>query len=147
MGEPGLSTLDLLDMYAFNDNHRGFTLVELIVAIAITALLTFGVAELLLRAGAAGKEAELLTRAALLTQAQVETVLSADYATISVGAFEPRHTIAENLERSTTVALIDPVTRQVIAEDRGLKQIAVTVFYPAPQGDKTFTLSTFISNH
>jgi len=127
--------------------RQGFTLIELLVSIALLGLILLGVIQLFPRAIAAGRLAEQLTTATYLAQAQIETVLGTEYATVTVGTFEPRHRVFGHLDRQTIVQFIDPTTSQVIGNDQGLKQVLVTVFYPAPQGERSLILPMIIASH
>lgn len=125
--------------------RKGFTLIELVISIALFALVLLGVAGLFSRGITVGLRAEKLTVAVNLAQAQIETILAAEYSTLNVGAFEQRHIVFETFERDTEINYIDPDTLDPTAEDLGLKRARVTVFYPAPGGEKTFTLSTIVT--
>ena len=126
---------------------RGFTLIELVVAIAILALMVFGIAELFPRATIAGRTAQLFTGAVNLAQAQMETMLAMDYVSVTTGTFETRHTIVAPFERQTVVEFIDPATLTVRASDLGLKRIITTVYYPTAQGTRSFDLISIIASH
>lgn len=124
---------------------KGFTLIELVVSISILALLVLGAAQLFPRALGLYTRAEALTITAYLAQAQIETILGQEYESVSTGDFEPRHAVDGNFERQTAVYLIDPETFAEVADDRDLKRINVTVFYPTPLGERTYALSTIIT--
>jgi len=126
---------------------KGFTLIELIVSIAILALMIFGIAELFPRATIAARTAQRLTGAVNLAQAQMETMIAMDYVLVTPGTFEARHTVTTPFERQTIVAYIDPATLAVRASDLGLKRIIVTVYYPTLQGTRSFDLTSIIANH
>ncbi|MBI4135339.1 type II secretion system protein [Candidatus Uhrbacteria bacterium] len=133
-------------MYAYNNhklaNKTGYTLIELVVAIAILTLTLFGVAELFSRSLAATHRAENLTKAVSLAQAQIETALATEYEILTVGGFEARHNVFEVFDRETSVDFIDPSNFTPQPTDTGLKRVTVNVFYPSPLGEKTLTLST-----
>lgn len=124
---------------------KGFTLVELIVSIALLALLVFGVASLFPRAVGLVQRSASLTAAASLAQAQLENLLAQDYQTLTVGIYEPRHVIAGALERQTIVSYLDPLTLAESPTDQGLKRAQVSVYSPSAFGQKTFSISTFIA--
>ncbi len=126
---------------------KGFTLIELVVSIALLALMVFGVAELFPRATIAGRTAQRLTGAVNFAQAQMETMLAMDYVLVTTGTFEARHIVVAPFERQTVVAFIDPVTLAVRASDLGLKRITVTAYYPTLQGTRSFDLTSIIASH
>lgn len=126
---------------------KGFTLVELIVSIAILTLLIFGVSSLFSRGLSVVKRSQSITQAANLAQAQVETILSQEYQVVTTGLYEPRHLIQDNFERQTQVTFTNPSTLAPSSNDEGLKRIDITVFYRTPLGEKTFNLSAFIAQH
>ena len=136
------------DMYESN-NHtpKGFTIVELLVSIALLSLILFGIIQLFPRAVATGRIAEQLTTATYLAQAQIETILGTEYTTVTTGTFEPRHLISGSFERQTIVQFIDPTTLDVTGSDQGLKQIVVTVFYPTASGERSIILPMIIASH
>lgn len=128
-------------------NNRGFTLIELVVSIAILALMVFGIAQLFPRATVAGRSAQRLTEAVALTQAQMETMLGIDYVSVTTGTFETRHTVTSPFERQTIVEYVDPVTLAARVSDLGLKRVTVTVYYSTSQGERSFDLTSIIANH
>lgn len=127
--------------------NRGFTLIELVIAIAILALMMFGIAELFPRATIAGQSAQRLTGAVNLAQSQMETMLAMDYVLVTAGTFEARHNVLAPFERQTVVQFIDPTTLAVRASDLGLKRMTITVYYPTPQGERSFQLTSIIASH
>lgn len=124
---------------------RGFTLIELIVAIALLTLVTFGIAYLFPRGVQMVQRSSSITIAVNLAQAQIETVLAENYQTVSVGTYEARHTVRTGFDRQTQVSFIDPTSLVPSDIDTGLKRIEVTVFYTTPFGEKSTSLSTFIA--
>lgn len=130
-----------------SEHNKGFTLIELIVSIALLALMVFGIAELFPRATIAGKTAARLTSAVNLAQAQMETMIAMDYVVVTTGTFEARHTVVAPFERQTVVQFINPQTLATSASDLGLKRIAVTVYYPTAQGTRSFDLTSIIASH
>ena len=125
--------------------RKGFTLIELIVSIAILVIAVFGVNELLKQGITVARRAEKLTVAVNIAQAEIETALSMQYATLPVGTYEARHIVFEKYARQTTINYIDPNTLQTTTTNTGLKKINATVFYPLPGGEKSYTLSTIIT--
>ena len=125
--------------------RKGFTLIELIVSIAILVIAVFGVNELLTQGVSAARRAEKLTVSVNIAQAQIETILSLQYATLPVGTYEARHLVFEKYARQTTINYIDPNTLQTTTQNTGLKKINTTVYYPLPNGEKSYTLSTIIT--
>lgn len=135
-------------MYAFNNyqrHPRGFTLIELIVAIAILGFTIFGAAQLFTKSLSVQRRAQHETKAAYLAQEQIETLRGSDYELVYAGTFETRHLVLDPFERQTDVSFVDRSTLELSLDDQGLKRIDVVVFYPTIQGEKSFTLSTFIA--
>lgn len=135
-------------MYAFNNcqrHPRGFTLIELIVAIAILGLTIFGAAQLFTKSLSVQRRAQHETKAAYLAQEQIETLRGNDYELVYEGTFETRHIVLDPFERQTEVSFVDRSTLESSLDDQGLKRIEVVVFYPTIQGQGSFTLSTFIA--
>lgn len=135
-------------MYAFNNYPRyprGFTLIELIVAIAILGFTIFGAAQLFTRSLSVQRRAQHETKAAYLAQEQIETLRGNDYELVDEGTFETRHIVLDLFERQTEVNFVDRSTLESSLDDQGLKRIEVIVFYPTIQGQRSFTLSTFIA--
>ncbi|MDO8505267.1 MAG: type II secretion system protein [bacterium] len=124
---------------------RGFTLIELIVSIALLSLLVFGVASLFPRAVGLIQRSSSITSAANLAQAQVETVLTQTYEGLTIGTYEARHFVDATFERKTEVSYIDPSTLGVTSSDLGIKRAEVTVYYSTVFGQKTLTLQILIT--
>lgn len=123
----------------------GFTILELLVSIALLILLVFGAAELFSRGLSVERRAERITLAVTLAQSQIETLRGMDYQNITVGAFEPPNTVFEDYVRRTDTKFIDPATLADSPDDLGLLQVDITVTYPAVGGQKSVELSTFIA--
>lgn len=128
---------------------RGISLVEIIVAIGLLALLVFGALTLVPRGLSQAKRAEYTTAAVNAAQAQLERLLAQDYQTLPVGAYEARHRLSGNpadylyvLERQTQITLVRLTDLSDTAVDEGLKRITVTVFYPTAFGERSVGLSS-----
>ena len=126
---------------------RGFTLIELIVSIALLVFLAMGVGQIFPRAIGVNRVAEKSTRATYFAQAELETLLGTEYVSIATGTIEPRHIISPGYDRQTVVNYIDPVTLAVSSSDQGLKRITTTVYYQSLSGERTVALSVIVANH
>lgn len=125
--------------------NKGFTIIELIVSAALLALLIMGSAQLFPRAVGLISRSTALTTAVNLAQAQIETILSQSYDTVSLGTYEGRHLVFENFTRQSTVEWLNPDTFTISPRDQGLKRVDVQVFYPTFFGERFYVLSTIIT--
>ncbi|MBI2551885.1 type II secretion system protein [Candidatus Uhrbacteria bacterium] len=124
---------------------QGFTLIELIVSIALLVFLVMGSAQIFPRALNLVSRAEAITNAANLAQDQMEALLNQSYATVAVGVAEARHLVSPNFERETAVSYIDPDTFAPSAVNQGLKRVDVRVFYGTSFGSRLYEISTIIN--
>src|SRR5262245_32776563 len=88
-------------------SEHGFSLVEALIAIAITATAFTAAAQLLMQASAATRRARLLTRAALLASSKMEELESLPYGVSEDGADVQDDRLAESPDRSLTEDLPD----------------------------------------
>lgn len=139
-------------MRAFNKTHKGVSLLEVVVALAIVLIIVISVAGLLPRALEVSRKAAMHTSAANLAQAKIEDMLSRDYDDIPAGTVEARAPVASSpdplsiYEREVTADYVDTDTLAVVGIDEGLKQVTVTVFYPTSRGESSVVLNTLISD-
>lgn len=126
-------------------NKNGFTIVELVISIALLSLMFFGISELFSRGLSAARRAEHVTVAAYLGQAQLEVLLSAEYPDITPGIYEERHRVFEAFERETTVDYLNPDDYSVSETDQGLKRITTVVYYPHPIASRSIQFSTIVN--
>ncbi len=134
-------------MSVYNNSQKGgFTLIELIVSIALLTLTLFGVAEIFSRSLGVTHRAQQLTRAVELAQAQIENTISLDYSLLTIGTFEARNNVFDVFDRETTVTYIDPFTFTTQPQDTGLKRVTVRMFYPSIFGEQSFALETMKTN-
>jgi len=124
---------------------KGFTLIELIVSIALLVLLGFGVVALFPRGLQLVARSQSSTIATNLAQAEIETILAQSYASVPTGTYEARHTVTGRFDRRTDISYLDPATLGTRSSDQGLKRVTVTVYYPSSYGEKTFVLGTIIA--
>ena len=125
--------------------RKGFTIIELVVSVSILIIAVFAINNLLTQGVSAARRSEKLTVAVNLAQAQIETILSEQYTNLPVGTYEARHVVFQNYYRKTLISFIDPATLQTITTDLGLKKVNTTVYYQIPGKEKSYTLSTIIT--
>ena len=133
-------------------SKRGISLIEIIVAVGLLALLIFGAMTLVPRSLTMAKRAEYTTSAVNLAQAQMEMVLARDYQTLPGGIYETRQRLSSNpadylyaLERQTQITLVRLSDLTETGTDEGLKRITVIVFYPTGLGERSVTFSSLIA--
>ena len=126
-------------------SNKGFTLIELVVSIALLGFLVMGSAQIFPRALSLISRGESLTNAANLAQDQMEAMLTLSYETVELGDAEARHLVSPNFERETAVNYVDPQTFALIEINQGLKRINVRVFYGTPFGTRLYEISTIIN--
>lgn len=132
--------------------RRGFTIIELALAIF---LFSFGVVSVLQIFPVNRRilaQSTLQSQASFLAQEQIEAIRSEDYADLTVGSYEARHTLpgtigafATQFDRETTVSYLNS-NYAVIGTDQGLKKVVVTVYWTERTINQTYTLTTFVSN-
>ena len=88
-------------------SEHGFSLLEALIAIAITATAFTAAAQLLMQASAATRRARLVTRAALLASSKMEELESLRYGVGEDGADVQDDRLAESPDRSLTDDLPD----------------------------------------
>jgi len=82
------------------DSECGFSLIEALIALAITATAFTAAAQLLVQASAATRRARLVTRAAILATSKMEELESLVYAVGADGADVEDERLSESPERS-----------------------------------------------
>ena len=127
--------------------NAGFTLIELIVSVALLVLLAMGIGQIFPRAIAVNRVAEKTTRATYFAQAELETIIETEYVSIATGTIEPRHTVSPGYDRQTIVEYLNPTTLDVSISDQGLKRVTTTVFYQSVSGERTIILPVIVANH
>lgn len=118
--------------------QRGFTLLEMMLAVTLFSVSTLGSMELLNRAEAAAADGENLVIATYLAQARLEELRNALYANL---ANEAKASIASPsgfTRFSREVTVTTPYT--------DLERVLVTVYWNAPGGETNVKLWTHRSN-
>ena len=136
-------------------NDKGFTLIEIIVSIAIITIAFFGVIGVFPYSLNVNERAQNLTGAVYLTQAGVEKSLSLGYETLGTGVVEAKVRLS-----SDPTNFLYPFYRQIVVSyvdtnlvdsvsDTGLKKIVVTVFWQNPLSaqEQQYTLTTLLSKN
>ncbi len=123
-------------------NSNGFTIIELVVAMAFLGIVVVAVSELYTTLRQANRAANNYTVAVQAAQQLVEKYRNTGYNDIPVGTTDVT---------STTLAahpnLLEPrsATTSVTEENVGMKKIDVTISYKERTGIKTVQFSTLVS--
>lgn len=128
---------------------RGFTLVEVIVAMTVLTIGLLGVASFFANSAKLGRMASNESIASNLAQGYIDDQVAESYANTTVGVFpEPAERVTNdpnsqlyNFYQQTTVSLID-TDLNPSATDMGLKKIQVVITYKEGADDKNVTMAT-----
>ena len=124
--------------------ERGFTLLEMMLALVLFASATVAAMELLHRAQAGSTDGDLTLLATYQAQVCLENLRSLTYASLTVGSGVMTGTngcgtsVASLPSGSRSVTITQPYTN--------LKQVAVTVSWTAPGGSPNVALQTYRSS-
>ncbi len=116
--------------------HRGFTLVEIMVAIFILTVALLGLASVTVVVVKGNSFSKTMTTATTLAKDKMEELRNANFAGIAPGGPETLQTI---YSRSWTV------TDTIVGGSVAMKTIAVTVTWPWSGQNHTVTLNTIIA--
>ncbi len=124
--------------------ERGFTLLEMMLALVLFAGATVAAMELLHRAQASSTEGEFVLLATYQVQLCLENLRNVSYASLTVGSSVMTGTngcgtsVASLPSGSRSVTITQPYTN--------LRQVAVTVSWTAPGGTPNVVLQTYRSS-
>ena len=131
---------------------NGYTLIEIMVAIAILGTSFIGLTQAFPFALKIVKTAENKTKASYLAQEKIEELYQAGYAGIATGTIEIKHRLGAgselyNFQRETVVETIDQ-DLQISVSDLGMKKITTTVFFTdsITKQERAFAVSTILTN-
>ena len=133
----------------------GFTIIESAVAIAVLMLGLWAVLQFFPLGIKIIGDSQNLTTASNLAVAQLETVSSLGYESITTGTFEAKQPISSDTssylnryQRQTEVEYLDANFNSSIT-DVGLKKVTVTVFWLSPilVSEKSTSASIVIANY
>ena len=136
-------------------NCRGFTLIEVMVSIAIITGTFFAIISIFPFSLNINQKAQNLTSAAYLAQAGIEKTLSLGYELSGVGAIETKARLSNDpanfmypFYRQTITTYVDGNLADSVT-DTGLKKIAVTVFWynPLSAQEQQYALTTLLSKN
>ena len=136
-------------------NCRGFTLIEVMVSIAIITGTFFAIISVFPFSLNINQKAQNLTSAAYLAQAGLEKTLSMGYESSGVGTVEAKARLSNDpasflypFYRQTIVTYVDGNLADS-AVDTGLKKIAATVFWynPLSAQEQQYSLTTLLSKN
>lgn len=134
---------------------RGFSLLEIMVAILILGSTFIGLISAFPYAMSIIKSAESETHAAYLAQEKIEGLYEAKYADVNVGVIETKQRLGSAgsylyfFQRQTEVYYVDSNIENPSenpADDIGIKKITVSVYYTnsLSKTEKTYTLNSII---
>jgi|GEM_PF-667601 len=133
----------------------GFTLIEVMVSMAIMALVFLGIIGIFPYSLRIGKNSQNLTAAIYLAQAGMEQALSQTYSDLGVGMIEPKARLSDdqnsflyNFWRQTEAEYVDENLNQS-PDNTELKKITTTVFWqnPLQVGEQQYALKTLSSSN
>lgn len=136
-------------------NRRGFTLIEVMVSIAIITGTFFAIISIFPFSLNMNQRAQNLTSAAYLAQAGIEKTLSMGYELSGVGAVETKARLSNDpasflypFYRQTTITYVDGNLADAVT-DTGLKKIVSAVFWynPLSAQEQQYTLTTLLSKN
>ena len=131
----------------------GFTLIEVIVTIAIITVAFFGIIQIFPFSLKVNKASQNLTTAGYLAQSGMEQILSTSYEETATGIIEAKNRLSADsssylyyFQRELDVEYVD-ADLQTSVTDLGLKKITTTVFWEDAMSteEKTYILSTLVS--
>ena len=128
----------------------GFTLLELLIALSLFSIGMLTILEIFPVNRRFLTQSAQTTQASFLAQEEIESIRGLDYASLTVGTFEPTHTLGAStsdslntFSRQTTISYIDG-NHQVTAINAGLKQVNVTVTWQERTINRQYLLSTYV---
>lgn len=145
----------MLNWIKLNLNERGFSLVEMIIAMAVLSVAFFGLMRAFPLGISMNTSSKNETKASYLAQEKIENLFSQGYNNIATGTIESKHRLSgdpsEDLyyyQRETEVIWIDGDLNPT-SSDSGMKRIDTTVYYPegANKREQSFELNTIISKN
>lgn len=134
-------------------NKKGFSLLEIVVAISIFATVFFGLLNIYPVGLSITGSAENKTVASFLAQAKVEQLRDQGYNNLEAGVVEEKEELTSDgddyrygYERESRVVNVDKELEET-EEETGLKKIITTVYYPnsVTKKEESFRLITLIS--
>lgn len=125
-------------MFAHNQKSKGFTLIEILIAVFVLATGVVTIMQAFPLGSYIQKSAQLNTVASELAQSKMEEILSQSYGDISTGVVEEPYGFvpsAPSFKRKTEITYFDPNSPGTPpASDSGIKKITITVFWHSPLG-------------
>jgi len=134
-------------------DKRGLSLIEILVAFSILALVFIALSQSFPYGLSINKSAESATLASFLAQDKIEELHSLGYDGITVGEVEPRHRLSNDsgeylyfFERQTEVASLDENLVESMS-DTGMKKISTTIYYINSifKTEEAYNITTLIS--
>ena len=134
-------------------NSKGFSLLEMIVALAIIFVAFLGLMQSFPFSLTINKTAENMSKATFLAQARIEQLRSLNYSDINISVIETKHRLGDTsndylyfFQRETTVDYVDGDLADSIT-NQGIKKISINVYYTnsLSKDEKVYNLTTLIN--
>ncbi|PIT93929.1 hypothetical protein COU00_01695 [Candidatus Falkowbacteria bacterium CG10_big_fil_rev_8_21_14_0_10_43_11] len=142
-------------MKTLKQKSNGFTLIEVMVSIAIITIAFFAIVNFFPASLKINEKAQNLTTAAYLAQAGIEQSLSLGYEPLGTGTVETKDRLSADIAdfryrfyRQTTVAYIDNNLADSVS-DTGLKKITSVVYWQNPMEliERQYAITTLLSKN
>jgi prepilin-type N-terminal cleavage/methylation domain-containing protein len=121
---------------------RGFTLIEVIMAMAILAIGVIGVVRLLPVGLGASKSSEMMSKAAFLAQEKIEELKLAGFAQLV--APEPAITLEGEQGGYSWTAAIEEVSLEGLASSENIRKLILTVSWEEKDKTRAHDFVTYI---
>ncbi|MFH1192023.1 MAG: prepilin-type N-terminal cleavage/methylation domain-containing protein [bacterium] len=135
-------------------NKKGFSIIEVIAAIALLSIGIFTIAKMFPFGLQISKSSEEITAAAMAANEKMESLVALGYEGIGTGEIEAKQKISAGsfgdiygLSRETMVSYVDGnLSEPIPVSDTGMKKIKITVYWmPSAGGEKNIEFNRLIS--
>ena len=137
-----------MNEYKYKNNHSGFSLIEIMVAMLILATVFIGLLTAFPYSLSIVKFAQNETKAAYLAQEKIEELYQVGYSNIATGTIEVKHGLGtDNFQRETNVYCVDS-DLQDSTTDMDIKKIITNVYYTnsISKEEKIYNLTILMTN-
>ncbi len=133
-------------------NKKGFSIIEVIAAIALLAIGIFAIAKMFPFGLQISKSSEEITVATMAANEEMEYLIALGYDGVNTGTIEAKQSISigsfgniYGLSRETVVSYVDGSLNNS-ATDTGIKKIEITVYWiQSTEGEKSVEFKRLIS--
>lgn len=134
-------------MFSSINNKEGFTLIEVLIAIAIIVIGILGILSIFPSSARLEKSSQIVTVATYLAQEKIEEIISKSYrdSEMSTGTVVESYGSIPGFERYKRITVIncyDPLSSATTGSDLGIKKIEVSLFWETPFGGPEKELNT-----